>query len=389
MINTNTLSLKAICIVFFSIILVACGSKKASIIAEEKPEKKPKISNTFKLGRQWSASVGRGFRDDFTGFKLEILGDFAYAASQSGNVRSVNIKTGRTVWKTDVKDKLSAGVGLGIDHVFVATIDGVVIALSNKDGKEQWRYQASSEILTAPAASNETIIVRSSDAKVAGLSIEDGSQQWIIQRDLPRLSLRGDSQPLIFQDVAVVGFATGNMLAIRLNDGSVIWDVPVSTPRGSNEIERIIDIFSKPLIIGQTLFANTYQGSVIAVDIPTRRLSWRENQSSYRDLDSDGENLYLSNEKGVIVALDSVSGSVLWKNEDLKFRNISAPKVVGSYLMVFGNDGDMYLFALADGSLFGRYKIPGKSIVGNPIVIGNQFYILTSGGDIRAYELTQ
>ena len=373
-----------------SILLVACGSSKnASVIPEDEPEKKPKVTNTFKLKQRWSTSVGGKYGVDFTGFKLEISENIAYTASPAGDVRATNIETGKRVWKIDLRDKLSAGVGLGVNHVYVATEEGVAIALSKKDGKELWRYQASSEILTSPAASKETVIVRSSDGKVIGLSVEDGSKQWIIQRDLPRLSLRGDSQPLIIQGVAVVGFASGNMLAIRLLDGAVIWDVPISTPRGSNEIERIVDVFSKPLVIGQTLFANTYQGNVVAIDIPTRGLDWRAQQSSYRDLSTDGSNLYLSDEKGLITALDASDGSVLWTVDDLKFRNVSAPTVVGSYLMVFGNDKDMYLLSLSDGSLFGRYKISGKNIIGNPVINGNQFYILTSGGDLRAFELTQ
>lgn len=389
-VNANTMRLKMVFIMLASLMLVACNSSKnQSIIPEDKPNKKPKAENTFKLKQIWSSSIGGGFGSDFTGFKVEVANGIAYAASPSGDVRAIAVDGGKTAWKIDLKDKLSAGVGLGEGQVYIANDEGVVIALSMQDGKELWRYQASSEILTAPAASKKTVVIRSSDGKVIGLSAADGVKKWIIQRDLPRLSLRGDSQPLITQGVAVIGFASGNMLAIRLEDGAVIWDVPISTPRGSNEIERIIDVFSKPLLIRQTLFANTYQGNVVAIDIPTRRLEWRAQQSSYRDIVTDNDNLYLSDENGIIVALDAKSGSVIWSSDKLKFRNISAPSTVGSYLMVFGNDGDMYLFAMDDGTLFGSYKVSGKGIIGNPVINGNQFYILTSGGDLRAYELTQ
>lgn len=393
MVKTKSIRKKCLTIILtalISMMLISCSStRNESAVPEDKPNKKPAIENTVKLKQRWSSSVGSGFDTNTIGFKIAIFAGITYAASPSGDIRAIIADTGDIAWKVDLKEKLSAGVGLGDGQVYVATEEGVVIALSSQDGKELWRYQASSEILTAPAASNNMVVVRSSDGKVIGVSAKNGAKSWVIQRDLPRLSLRGDSQPLIAQGVAVVGFASGNLLAIRLADGVVLWDVPISTPQGSNEIERIVDVFSKPLLVNQRLFANTYQGNIIAIDIPTKQLEWRAQHSSFRDVVTDGNNLYLVNENGLIIALDITSGSVVWSADDIKFRNVSAPSILGSYIMIFGNDKDMYLFMIEDGALFGSYNISGKSVVGNPIVDGNQFYVLTSDGDLRSYELAQ
>lgn len=381
---------KLLLLLLLSLTITACGGgKNQSVIPENVPSKKPTVENQLKLKSLWSTTVGGDFNDDAAGFKIEADSTAIYTASQNGLVRAIDRQKGKIIWKRKFKNGLSAGVGLGQQQVFVANQKGEVIALSTEDGTELWRYQASSEVLTAPAASDDIIIVRSSDGKVHGLSANDGRSEWILQRDLPRLSLRGDSQPLLTQGVAVIGFATGNMLAIRAKDGAVIWDVPVSTPRGSNEIERIIDIYSKPLLIRQTLIANTFQGSVIAIDVPTRKLLWRAQHSSYQDISTDNVSLYVSNEEGQLLALDSQTGDTVWSKDDLLYRNISSPSLLGSYLLVFGNDKDMYLFAKEDGALFGRYKFASGSMIGKPLIDGNQFYVLTSNGSLRAYELTQ
>lgn len=386
----NTIRLKSVLITLVSLVLVACAAtKNQPNIPENIPSDKPKVENTLTLKQLWSSSVGSDYAVDSAGFKAEIADGVAYTASPSGDLRAIDLNAGKTVWKTSLDEKLTAGVGLGDGQIYVANDEGVVIALSNEDGKEIWRYQASSEVLTAPAALKDTVLVRSADGKLIGLSTLEGKKKWIIQRDVPRLSLRGDSQPLITQGVAIVGFAAGSMTAVRMDDGAVIWDVPISTPQGSNEIERIVDVFSKPLLSGKTIYANSFQGSVVAIDIPTRRLEWRSQHSSYRDISTDDDNLYLTNEEGVLVALDAKSGTVVWTADELKYRNISSPSTLGSYLMVFGNEKDMYLFAMADGSLFGSYKMKDEGIIGNPIINGNQFYILTTDGDLRAYELTQ
>ncbi|MGH1539421.1 MAG: outer membrane protein assembly factor BamB [Arenicella sp.] len=375
-------------ILLLSISLFACGSGKKSLIPENIPADKPKVTNALSLKKVWSRSIGKKFNDDSEGFVIKTQDDILYVASQNGIISAIDT-SGKQLWKVKSKTPLSAGVGIGEGLVLVADVNGKVHAYLMEDGKLFWQQQVSSEVLTAPAISNGVVVVRSVDGKVAALEAKTGDIRWTIQRDLPRLSLRGESQPLLVQNVAVVGFPSGNLLAVRLEDGGVIWDVPVSTPQGSNEIERLVDVFSQPLLIDQLLIANTFQGNIIALDIPTRQLRWRTEMSSYQNLSSDRLLVYLTDENANITALDATTGNEVWSKDYLRYRSVSNPSIIGSYLLVFGNDKDLYLIDKSAGELAGSYPFSAGRVLGNPVVDGNRFYILTSKGDLQAFELGQ
>lgn len=376
------------CVLALCLILAACSGAKKSLIPEVKPADKPKVENEVEVKRLWSRSIGGSFDSDNLGFAIAQTGETIFAASQQGRVSAIDANSGKLFWQINSKETISAGVGLGSGLVLVATVEGKVLAFEQSDGKLAWERQMSSEILTAPAAAEGSAIVRSLDGKVSGLNLSDGEVRWTIQRDLPRLSLRGESQPLLLSGVAVVGFPSGNLIAVRINDGTVIWDIPVSTPTGANEIERLNDLLSKPLVIGKQLIANTYQGAVIGVDIPSRQLKWRQPVSSFRNISTDSLAIYLTDENGNVIALDAASGEVLWNKDYLRYRNVSAPTLVGDYVLIFGNEKDMYLVQRSDGRLVGNYSFADQQLVGTPLVTPEgRFYALSDDGDVHAYQI--
>ena len=76
------------------------------------------------------------------------------------------------------------------------------------------------ELLSAAAIGNGLVIVRAVDGKLHGLSARDGSENWVVDQQVPRLSLRGTSRPIIAGDFAVCGFDNGRVVAVTVGNGS-------------------------------------------------------------------------------------------------------------------------------------------------------------------------
>jgi outer membrane protein assembly factor BamB len=56
--------------------------------------------------------------------------------------------------------------------------------------------------------------------------------------------------------------------------GTVRWEVPIGSPRGANEVERLADLVGPALRVGNTLCARSFQAAVGCVDGDRGNLLW-------------------------------------------------------------------------------------------------------------------
>ena len=379
-----------ICMIAF---LTACGGKKSSTTI--KPNPKPKVDNSVKVKKLWSRNIGGSYKKDIRGFQLSQDDSIIYGATASGNFTAINKATGKKIWSKKAKTKLSAGINVGFENVYIANSNGEVLAYDKKSGAKKWQAQLKSEVLIAPVEAASVAIIRSQDGRILGLDSETGEQEWALQRDLPNLSLRLDIAPVLADagKVAIIGLSSGQLLALDTKIGRALWDLPVSLPSGVNELERMRDIAGTPLVDQATIFLNSFQGDIVSIDGLNRRVNWSKKISSHQQMAEDNVAIYVTANDSTIIALNKLTGNILWQNDRLLRRGVSGPSIIGKYVLVFGNDGDMYLFNKSTGRLTGNFSFPGKRVIGSPIVFNDQdtgkdaFYVLSDNGTIYSYQL--
>jgi outer membrane protein assembly factor BamB len=226
------------------------------------------------------------------------------------------------------------------------------------------------------------------DGKIYGLSAKDGKRLWIYTRTEPTLSLRGTSTPVIIGDFIFTGFASGKMVALRLNDGRLLWEMNVASARGRNEIERLVDIDAAVVILGETLFAASYQGKIIAVDLKTGKTNWSRDMSTYTGVAADRRNVYVSDAQGQVIALDQQNGATIWKQDKLRARGLSRPSVVGGQVSVADQEGYVHWLSAEDGHFVARYRVSSSPIQAPAVVAGENLYVATQSGQLAALRLT-
>lgn len=370
--------------------LVACGGRtvKSDFFGEEEKAKKPKVATQTKLKRNWRVNLGKKIESGDAVISPVLQGDHLYAASTNGRVEKVVAQTGKPAWSVKFKKvTISAGVSVGSGLVLLASDQGTVYALAQDSGETSWTAELNSEILASPVVGNDVVVVRTGDGKVHGLATYDGEVLWTISRQLPRLTLRGDSKPLISQGVVFTGFSDGTMAALEASSGRALWDFPISFPRGTNEIDRLADIDTTPLIVGGFLYISSYQEVTHALDIQNQRIAWSAAVSSFHTLAFDAAFLYVSDRQGVICQIKRSNGEIVWSQEGLRLFSTSAPISVGPYVAVSDGDGNLYVLNKSDGSFVGKHKLGARTIVGDPIVDADTFYFIDSDGDLQSLSL--
>ncbi len=382
--------MKRILVIISVFALLSCGGgfrRGDKDAAEPQIPELPDIQASVQLAQNWRFDSGSSRGKSGVLLTPAVHADAVFTADGQGRIYAVGLADGKRKWVKNLKADISGGVGSGDGLVLLGTSKGVVYALDVRDGGEVWQQRVSSEVLAPPVAAYGMVAVRTGDGRVFGLSSASGQTRWSFRRSVPSLSLRGAGRPLLYEQVVVIGFASGKIVAAEMESGRILWDVNVAQPRGRNEIERLVDIDAMPVMIGSVIYVAAYQGRVTALALGSRRILWARDLSTYADLSVDDSKLYLSDVTGDVYALDRLTGETLWRQESMKQRQLSAPVGLGDYLVVGDNEGYVHIMEKKDGALVGRESLKGGAVIRPIVASGSQLLILTRDGSLTALTL--
>jgi len=360
--------------------LVGCSKDKA-----DKPAVLVPLVNRIEIKSVWHIKESGEKPVLWLGIDAAVDGQRVFLASYKGNVTAYDLASGKQLWQHAVRAPLSAGPGAADGLIIVGSSKGDVIALSEQDGTQRWRVRINAEILSAPAIGNGVVVVRAVDGRLHGLSARDGSENWVVDQQVPRLSLRGTSRPIIAGDLAICGFDNGRIVAAALGNGSTAWESPVGQSHGSTELQRLIDVDAPVIVDGEDLFAVAYQGRVARMSRENGQIVWARDLSSFRGLAVDENAVYVATAEGDLVRIDRRTGAEQWRVKTLERRQLSAPTVYRGRVVVADLGGFVHWFDAATGDPVARFLIGKKKRVSNPMIVaGDLLLAFTDSGELIA-----
>ena len=373
-------------------ILSGCGWNPFSFLSsddeEDEPAKLVKFDAEVRLRKQWSLNIGNGQGDEYNRLKPAIDGDAIYAASNNGVVVAVDRNNGRRLWRTKLDYRITGGVGAGGNMVLVGTENSTVVALDAGNGSTLWETAVSSEVLSAPATNGTIVVVQAIDGKLTGHDARTGQQRWIYESTVPALTLRGTSSPLVMDNFVITALASGSVVSVAIDNGTLRWEERVAIPTGTSEIDRMVDI-DGDLVISDNglLLVPSYQGYLAAIDVVTGQTRWRVQDSSVNGASSGFGNIYISDERGHVKAYRTNQEETVWDNEQLDLRNLTGPQSFNNYVAVSDYQGYVHLLSQIDGRMVGRARVDRKGVRATMLARGNSLYVYGNSGNLTALTI--
>jgi len=350
---------------------------------ESKVAQLTQFNESVKFNLRWRADLGES---GVNILQPALTSDAVYGVSAKGSLTRLDRISGKQIWRIESGIAVSAGVGAGDGVVLIGSDKGDVLAFA-EDGKLRWQVKVSSEVLGAPQISDGVVVVRSGDGRIVGLSVADGERLWVYDRVTPALVVRSHASVTIQRNVVFAGLSGGKLIALNLQDGSLLWQMSVSQPHGNTELERISDITSNPVIDDAQVCAIVFQGRIACYDLTRGDLLWSRAISSDKGLMLLRKYIYLSDEKGAVMALDKASGSTLWKNEELSLRQVSTPFSLEKAVVVGDFEGYLHGLSRDDGAFVARLKLDDSAIQTAPVWLDNGVLIQTARGGLYSVSL--
>lgn len=304
-------------------------------------------------------------------------------ADDGGTVMALQADTGRQLWRAEVGDKLSAGVGSDGRFASVVTRDNELVVLDA--GKPLWRKQLPSRVVTAPLVAGERVFVLGVDRAVHAFDALDGRKLWVYQRPNDALTLASPGVLMPYKDTLLVG--QGPKLAgLDPLRGTLRWEATVASPRGTNEIERLADLVGPAARVGELVCARAYQSAVGCVNAERGSAVWTRNAGGITGVSADAQMMAGVDASDRLTAWRTTDGTVAWTVEKLLFRNLTAPLAVGKAFVLGDIEGMVHWFARDTGEAVLRLPTDGTPAAAAPVASGLTLLVVTRDGGLFAFR---
>jgi len=368
----KTMALKTQALVLV-VLLAACASDKPKPTPLESLQ--PKIA-----GRQaWSASVGSV---SFPMLAASRAGQF-FVAGDDGTVLSLDAETGAERWRTRINDRLSAGVGSDGRYTSVVTRGNEVVVLDA--GREIWRKRVPSAVVTPPLVAGERVFVKGVDRAVHAFDVLDGRRLWTLQRPGDPLTLSQASVLAAFGNTLLLGQGA-RLAGIDPTRGTVQWEVPLASPRGTNEVERLADLVGPVARVGDRVCARAFQSAVACADAAKGTVLWSRNVGGLNAVASDADYVFGADASDRLTAWRASNGDVAWTSEKYLHRGLSGALALGPSVVFGDSDGVVHFLATVSGEVQLRLPTDSSGVIGTPALSGTTLLVTTRKGGLYAFR---
>lgn len=331
-------------------------------------------------GRQvWLQSMGKVTFP----LSVHVQGGVYTVADDNGRVRALQADSGAEVWRADVGEKLSAGVGSDGRHVSVVTRDNELVTL--QAGRVLWRKTLPARVVTSPLVAGERVFVLAVDRTVHAFDALDGRKLWTHARPSDALNLASPGVLMPFKDTLVVGQGA-KLAGLDPLRGTLRWEATVASPRGTNEVERLADLVGPAVRVGDVICARAYQAAVACVNAERGSVVWTRNAGGVNGLGADEQMVVGVDASDRLASWKFGDGASGWSVDKLLYRSLSAPVVVGQAVVMGDVAGMVHWFTRDTGEAVLRMPTDGSAIRVPPAVSGLTLLVVTSDGGLYAFR---
>ena len=348
-------------------------------VKKPQPYELQPVTALMSARQSWISRIG------VVNFPLDLVvsGNSVSVASDDGTVALLDTQTGRDIWRIELKTPIAAGVGSDGKVLAVVTKSNEVVALQS--GRELWRQKLTSQVFTAPFVAGERVFVLAADRSISAFDGQTGRKLWSQQRPNEPLVLRQSGVMLAVDDTLVAGFG-GRLAGLDPSTGNLKWEAPIATPRGINDVERLVDLVGGASRVGSSVCARAFQASIGCVNATRGSVVWTKPANGVQGIRGDDRLLFGTEADGTVTAWKRADGERAWSSDRLRYRGLSTPLVAGRSVAIGDATGFVHLLSREDGSLLNRLTTDGSPISSAPVLAGNTLIAVTRNGGIFGFQ---
>jgi len=352
------------------------------------------------LREQWRRNIGEGSSDDGQLLAQPVIADGKiYTLDTKAEVSAFDQKSGSLLWrvalsKDDEEGILGGGVAFDDDRLIATTGFADVIALNAETGKEIWRKRLSGPMRAAPTVWKGRVFAVTVANELSVLSANDGRELWTHSGLREVAGLLGGAPPAVDGGVVVVPFSSGEVVALRVENGRQVWRESLTATGRSDALTAIAHIRGQPVIDRGIVYIVGNSNRTVAVDLRTGNRLWEVAIGGVHGVWVAGDFIYVVTHNAEVICLTRRGGHVRWMAQLAGFEDAedqtgpilwSGPVVAGNRLLVANNIDQVWSLSPYTGNILGRIDISSPVLI-PPIVASETLYVLTDEAELIAFR---
>ena len=328
----------------------------------------------------WVAKIGA-----MQGMSLvvDVRGTAINLASADGVVAGIDARTGGDLWRVSLGEPLAAGVGSDGKWSAVVSRGNEVIVL--EAGRELWRRRLASQVYTAPLVAGARVFVLGADRSIVAFDAKSGQRLWSQSRPGEPLVLRQPGILTAVGDTLIAGLS-GRLVGLNPDTGTVRWEAPLASPRGTNDVERLVELVAPFSRVDGSVCARAFQAAVGCVNAARGSVDWVQKANGGQGIHGNDAVLFGTESNGVVVSWRRADGARLWTSERLQYRKLTAPLLLGRSVVIGDDAGLVHLLSRDDGAPLNRMQTDGSGIAATPVVAADTMVVVTRNGNVYGYR---
>jgi outer membrane protein assembly factor BamB len=350
----------------------------------------------------WKESIGEGSDSDFKLLAHPVVyHDTVFSLDSQGWVTAKNTKNGDTRWEFDSTPKdvdgKAIGGGLAIDGgtLYITTGFGDVFALNAKSGAVKWRKALLKPLRAAPTVADNRIYVVSIDNQLNTLNAETGDVLWHQEGIVESATLMGASSPAVSGDSVIVAYNSGEIFALRPQNGRASWNYSLATATQVGALPAIADIRGLPVVDHGRIYAVSHSGRMAAIEQRSGERVWEADIGGIDTPVVSGDTVFVYGGDSQLMAVTRDSGRIMWVKTLAKHADPSdkdsdrvvwaGPVLAGERLWMVNSQGMLASFSPNDGASVDNIDL-GRPVYLSPIVADRTMYVTADDGTLIALK---
>ncbi len=354
------------------------------------------------LKRVWAVDIGAsGSKASPLVTQPVVSNGRVYVMDSDHQLSSIDLQDGDKKWQVFVGPKsvddegVGGGVAVDEDRLYITNGNGEILSLTADQGAEVWRT-----VLPAPARSAPTVLdgrayIILIDGQVVAVDQETGKMLWSYRGVADGSRLRGAPSPAANADLVVAPFSSGDLTALRPENGSVAWTDHLSPSLRLGGLSTLADIRALPIVTSGIVLALSYADRMVAIDMNTGTRLWQKEVGGADTPWVAGDTVYVLTKTAQLSAMDVKTGSVHWVHSLPRFSDLddpsstpifwTSPLMAGGQVRVFGTDGRVVDIDPKTGRVMIEWSIDNKPAV--PVTIADEtMLILDDNATLSAWR---
>ncbi|WP_409433786.1 PQQ-binding-like beta-propeller repeat protein [Litorimonas sp. RW-G-Af-16] len=330
--------------------------------------------------------------DEMWEFKVEVA---QREKTREGRIGIIDrIRDPLSITDGSGRDKESVGGGVTYDagKIYVSSGLGVVKALDAATGEQIWSRATRTPLHSAPVADNGRVFAISDDNELFAFNGNTGEVLWTYQGLIESARMLTVPSPAIIDDVIIAPFSSGELVALRVQNGGVLWQDALASSARLTPLSSLNDIAGGPAIADGYVIATAQSGIMTAFDLRTGQRVWSQPAGSLGIPLIAGDFVYSVTTAGQVVCLSKIDGSVVWlqqltafKNEKKRKKRIvwTGPILAGDRLFLASSRGNTVLINPYTGAIISEDKVSDAVFV-PPVIANETIYVVTDDAKLVA-----